>query len=224
MHQFRLLGLATLAVFALSWVVASAAFAENPEILSSLPSSFTGTSGEGSLRSVNGKSAIECKSDTLAGEFTTKAGAGKATVDFKECKSNGIACNSLGDPSGIILLDNATIQLVDIIVPKEVLTLGLLITVPGELHIECGASVLILVKGAAIGTISGVTSGSATKAATLTFAQKEGKQTVTACNLPKAICEGKTYTLEANFGKKLEVAGEESTESIAFPTAITVDF
>ncbi len=182
------------------------------------PLHFTATSGKTILET--SKEKIECKEGTFNGEFATVR-EGTATLDLHGCKSAGIvACKSLGNKAETILT-RANAALVDL--EKSKLTLGVEVA-PNEIHIVCG-TVLVLVRGAAIGEVSGVESGKSTKTATLLFKQEKGKQAIRECRLTKTLCEGKKINLEANVsGKGFEEAGEETEVKLTLAKEATFDF
>jgi hypothetical protein len=84
MKLARLVGLALVAVFAMSAIIASTASAF-PEFLM-LPSSktFKGVSGVGTLKA--GTETVTCESDENAGEVTSMDSVGKVSVTFHGCK------------------------------------------------------------------------------------------------------------------------------------------
>jgi hypothetical protein len=94
MIRLRLLGLALIAVLAVSAVAVSAAFAE-PEFKPSTKQSFTGTSGAGTLEDSLSET-ISCTSDESTGEITGALTAAGIVVTFHGCKgkkgSGGTAC------------------------------------------------------------------------------------------------------------------------------------
>jgi hypothetical protein len=195
----------------------------NPLILpaptAQAPLTFTATSGKVVLESV-GKSKIECKEDTATGEFTgVREGAIAITLAGCKGTSLGVACHGLGEPSETILLRGA-IELVDL--EKVKLILGLEIS-PEELKVEC-ATVKVTIKGAVIGEVTGVESGKKTKSATAVFKKEGGKQTIKECHLTKKFCEGKKFSLEANFGKAFEEAAVEAEQKVTFAKEIAIDF
>jgi hypothetical protein len=196
----------------------------NPVILptptSKAPLDFTATSGKAILES-SGKSKIECKEDSASGEFTGFR-EGTSTIDFHGCKdtSLGAACESLGDTKETILT-GGSVELVAL-EKESKLALGLEFA-PQELHLECGA-VLVLIKGTTIGEVGGIENGKPTKIGTAIFKQEKGKQAIVECRLTKKFCEGKKFMLEANFGKAFEEAGLETEEKLTFAKEATFDF
>ena len=233
MHRFKLLGLALMAVFALGAVASSSALAENPEILPNptalAPLTFT---AEGTATSVLapsvGKRSIECEKILAKGEFTS-ARLGKTTIDFHNCKSEGVKCWSLGDetsPLGnksVILVDNADIHLVDIL-PLSTLALGAAVILLSELHLECQGGLLVLIKGTVIGEVIGPKTEVKTKTGELSFKQSKGVQAIKKCDLTKEFCEGKEYNLLTNFGAGFEQSGEEAKATVTFNKEAAFDF
>lgn len=225
MRHVRLLSLVLGAVTALLAITAANAFAEAPEITTSVPFTFTAKSKTEKNVLETAKSQISCKSSSSEGEITTAKGEGKGTIKFSGCTSKGLECESLAAKTkGVIEVSGVGINLTDIKV-SGVLTLGILITLNSEVHIECGAgTLLILVAGKVLGTFPEVKSGTGVTSTALVFKQSAGKQEFTSCELPKALCEGKTYNLTANFGKGVEAAGEETEQSVTFSKETKVTF
>jgi hypothetical protein len=234
MKRLRIVGLALLALFALSAIASSSAMAEQPEILpvptEKEPLTLTAEGPLAELTSNEGKNTIDCEKVLVNGSFTS-ADLGKATFDFHNCtaEKKAIKCWSLGDeksPLGeksVILLDNADIHLVDIL-PAGTLQLGLAVILLKELHIECQGGILILIKGTAIGIVEGVTSGVKTKTHKVNFAVTKGVQNVRECMTLKVFCEGKKYELEANFGAGFKPAGEVATATVTLNKEVAFDF
>jgi hypothetical protein len=236
MKRIRLLGLMLLAVFALSAVAATSAFAEEEPIILPTPTptaplTFTGVSeGETILQGTAEASKVKCLKAPNTGEFTS-AHLGKVTVDFEECKLGASNCSSAGDAAGTILLTNADVHLVDIL-PGSVLTLGLLI-IPLEggknvFKFKCGI-VTEEVLGGVIGTVfngKGEALKTLEKAKLVLVLWKQvtqGMQDVTACMTPAALCGG-AVELKSSFGLGEELSAEIAHWHITFAKEVEVHF
>jgi hypothetical protein len=101
-----------LAVFAVSALAAASVSAAEPEWRqkgAKLPVgkkvTFTGTSGEGELRTTSGSfTEVKCTAGTSSGEIEGEKSASKVTVTFTGCKDNfGRKCTSAGKASGEIV-------------------------------------------------------------------------------------------------------------------------
>jgi hypothetical protein len=97
MSRIRIIGLALVAVFAMTAVAASPAFAADSEQLfkqAGTKQKFKSTSGVGKL-TANGQ-VVECKKDKGSGELNAKqtASVKNVVVTFEECKSEkeGVTC------------------------------------------------------------------------------------------------------------------------------------
>jgi hypothetical protein len=89
MKRIRIIGLALVAVLALSAVVASAASAALPEFVASkFPVKFTLTSGAGLLETVGGRQ-VKCTSDSGSGEILNAKETKNTVVKFKGCTAKG---------------------------------------------------------------------------------------------------------------------------------------
>ncbi len=211
--RVKTIGLAFVAVFALSAVAASAASAAKPEFLGPFPNKFTSTSGKGILETVNGKK-VECESDTNEGELTS-AKKDNVIVKFKGCKGlGGGACHStipLGGPGEIITnkllstlgyIDKATKEVGIALEPEA--KKGLFTTIVclvGEIEIP------VEVKGSVIGVVTPI--NTLTKTFTLEFKQSKGVQAV------QNLEEKSKDTLETSINKGVfEESGEETTDTL----------
>jgi hypothetical protein len=224
MRQLKLLGVALTVIFALTAVaVTTAAFAEQPEILSTLPAKFTGSGGTGKLEFTKGKK-IECKTLTGSGEFTS-VNLGIGTIDFHECigESTSVECHSLGDKEGLILF-GGDIHIVDL--GGTSLPLGIVVILLSELHVECTGGILFLVKSdnGLIGEVTGITSGVKAKTAKVKFESTAGTQKIKTCTQEKTFCEGKEFLLLGNVGKGFELVGVTGEGQITFEKEGIVDF
>lgn len=232
MRRIKLLTLTLGAIFALSAIAATAAFAENPEILpkptAEKPLKFETTSGTGEFNSEAAK--IACKEDSSKGEFTSNT-EGVVTIDFKgECKAeiegSTIKCFSLGDASGTILL-HAAIDLLTLHLSGGTLSLGLGVLLPSTLlHLQCGIF-LLLIGGKVIGEFLGLTSGTkikTTEEKELNFGATGTKQEFTECVEPKSICPGSwTLYIEITAGKRI-TGSEKTSEKVKIGSEAAFDF
>jgi hypothetical protein len=241
MKRLKLLGLALIAIFALSAMATTAAFAENPLILpnptAKEPLTFTSESVKGTkpkLETTKG-TEIKCEKAKNSGSFTT-GDAGTIEIDFEGCSTpvgaENVSCNSPGDKKGIILLNatngNGDIQLVDVLPEIEKvkkLRLGVLITLLSDLNIECSlVKIKVLQSVIGLADIKGEPTTEEklikTNVMTLLFHQTKGEQEIKECDLLIATCgkEGarKKFLLEANFGAGHELAGEEAEAVVTF--------
>jgi hypothetical protein len=219
------MAVAFFAIFALATVCASTAAAESPEILPNPtekePLTFTGEGGAGKLETTGGL-LINCANVTITGSFTSVR-LGTINIHFGGCKESKTkaACNSKGDAKETILFTIGW-HLVD---RKSLLTLLLagVGSLLANLVLECSL-LKDEVKGAAMGNISGVTSGVKTKTAKLEYKETKGEQELTTCELDKAFCEKGPYKLEANLGNGFELAAEETTVNLVFGKEVSFDF
>jgi hypothetical protein len=224
MRQIKLLGVALIAIFALTATAATtAALAEQPEILSTLPAKFTGKGGVGKLELTKGKK-IECKTNTNSGEFTS-VNLGIITIDFHEChaEETSVECHSLGDKEGLILV-GGDLHIVDL--GGTSLPLGLVVILLSELHVECAGGILFLIKtdNGVIGEVTGIKSGEKTKTAKVKFESTGGTQKIKTCTQEKTFCEGKEFLLLGNVGKGFELGGEATESEVTFEKEAIVDF
>jgi hypothetical protein len=142
MKRIRIIGLALVAMFAMSAVASATASAALPELVNSsgvelVKKNFTIKSGAGKLESTLG--TVECSSDTGSGKVTGLK-TDEATVTFKGCKLAGTSttCQS-GAEAGVIVTNALKSEVVYIksTEPKEV---GVKITPVGTLlaKFSCG--------------------------------------------------------------------------------------
>jgi hypothetical protein len=215
MHRIKLVGLAILAVLALSAFASATASAEDPEFSPGAEGTpFEGTSGKGTLTASGG--TITCEKDTTKGELTTEHKLANATVDFSECSAFSIfGAKSLEDKEGVILVK---VNLHLCYINKAKKEVGVLTEVTSKdakegkevgIHVEV-AGKLIEIKGDQVGQITPV--NTATKEFNLTYKN------------PPVQCEGKTEHLLAQENEKGEYkeAFEATTEKVKFTTAQTL--
>lgn len=105
MQRLKILGLALVAVFALSAVVSATAFAL-PVVLPEPEEKWTGESGKSLLETLGG-ARIKCVKDKSEGTIEAKKPLGLFHITFEECKGEkgGFSgtCTGLGDKPGQIL-------------------------------------------------------------------------------------------------------------------------
>jgi hypothetical protein len=131
MQQFKILGVALMAVFALSAFVSATASAL-PVILPEAAETWTGQSGPGTLETVKG-TKIVCEEDTSEGTIEKSGKLGLFHIDFHKCTSSGAECMSLSDENELILVLGTYHVVNDKLNPNGVAFLFLLEPV----HIEC---------------------------------------------------------------------------------------
>ncbi|HEX4627385.1 MAG TPA: hypothetical protein VH137_01225, partial [Gemmatimonadales bacterium] len=199
MKRIRIVGLALVAVFAMS-VVASSASAAGPvfytkaEVGGAAPShiKFTATIGAAFLEGQKSKSKISC-SDTAGtgagavGETVSAKVAENNVTTFTGCKSGELPCTSTGASEGVIVTK-----------ALKAFLGGTSATVPGErlysqsegrggklAEFECGAGIVkVVVTGSVIGALSGssgkvVSEGKFSTTQKLTFQEAAGLQKYT---------------------------------------------
>jgi hypothetical protein len=228
MIRYKLFFLSLFASFALGAAMSTAASAEEtfgivePKPTEKLPADFT---SEGLITEFVSKAAgnpkIVCQKLTNTGEFTT-ATSGKITIKFKGCKLEAKKCSNNANAEEIEL-KNASIELVDF-KKESKLTLGVVIAF-SELSITCeNVTVSIRVKNGVLGTIDEVTSGVATKKMKALYHQSAGEQEFKKCEILAGFCTGKEFSLEANFGTGVQLAGLFSEDTINFLENETIVF
>jgi hypothetical protein len=211
MKQIKMLGAAIVAVVALSVVASATASAALPEFTPGAKgTTFTGTSGAGTLQSLGG--TIECTSDTVTGVLTGPK-TGTATIAFKGCSAFTIfGAKSLDSKNAGEILTSVNLELCYINKAKK--EVGILTEVAKTVHIEV-AGKLIEITGDAVGVITPIN----TKTTKFAIAYK-GKGD----NQEPAGCEGKTENLLAKENEKgvFENSSETTTEETVFATAQTL--
>jgi hypothetical protein len=236
MKRLRLLGIVLMTTFVLTAVATATASAENPEILpvptTSAPLKFTSEAGGSTSVQTKEeeKTIIKCAKVKDNGSFTS-SDSGTVTIDWEGCKSGSANCNTAGDAVGIMLWNNADINLVTYKIGAELL-LGTVIEPLEEVEkkqkniliLKCGI-VAIELRGAFLSKITGVKSLVKTKAATLTYKRTKGEQELTTCELLKTYCEGKTFKLEQNYGAAgFELAAMETEDRVALAKEVEIHF
>ena len=223
MRIFKLIGTLVVALAFSAVAVATASAAET--LWRWLPGSagetFKGTQiGEHTLTSAGGL-VLKCKKGTilLEGSALSKEGStegkaatlGLATIHFEGCTGAGIAMNSLGDASGIVLLH---VEIHNCLINNATKEFGLLI-LPLETHLEVPAVALLLTiftKGLFIARIT---------------SEKESKQnfllTAKAKEAGKAQDPEKCEGGEKEILKIKDDAKAEETATVAFEFLIEFD-
>jgi hypothetical protein len=233
MQRIKLLGLTLMAVFILG-AFATATASALPSILpiptAANPTFFKAKNKTGINSVLSGVlgNPISCTASASNGEFTS-VNKGKATILFTGCTTNeGVTkCGSAGEGAGIIKFV-AEVHLVDFtLIDTGNLGLGLLVLLPASLlAVECGiANVLVL--GSVIGEFDGITTLETIRANTtrsLLFVEKEkGTQLYKTCDEP-ALCSGREFLLQTEFGKGEETSGEETTQKVSFGETVEMHF
>ncbi len=213
MRRLKILGLALMAVFALSVVASASASAEElsflPEPTAANPVTLEGTSGKGTLETV-GKSTVTCTSVTSLASLTGLK-VGTYHLHFKGCKSSGAPCNSVGDEKEVILALGKTKLVYDKV--TEGLAAAILLE-QEELHFTCTLGpikVLVLVRGNLLGLIKPI--NVLTKTLELVVEQEKGKPKETKY-WETETGEPKTAKLETNVNEtKFEESGDGSEKN-----------
>jgi hypothetical protein len=212
MKQLRILGLALLALFALSAVATSIASAEEG-ILE--PQAFTIKGNKVTKLKNLGNEVIECKEVSGKGEFLPKSDVhAEGTLDFTGCTAGGFAANTLPDPSGTLLVP---VLFLICLTNSALLQFGILILLLETLHIEVPiVKALILVKGAAIGSLTKAGEVEGTEFAVSFNEVDEEKRLKCEINGLKL-----TASLEAAIDTKADLdAFEVGEASVIFPKAV----
>jgi hypothetical protein len=206
MRKLTIIGATITTLVALSAIASTMATAALPEF-NKTKIKFTSFSGPGALDESGGQ-AIECASDTDAGEITGPKTV-TLTVDFRKCKIDGlIGAHSLGDAENTILTA-ATGTLCYLNEAKK--EVGLVITPTGMLHLEApAAAALALVKGTLIGRLTPV--NTTTLRSELILKQTAGAQELLKCEG----LAGETHLSTAENEGEFKPSGEETTDAIGY--------
>jgi hypothetical protein len=239
MKHVKLLGLALLALFALSAVASSVAMA-NPTILpeptekESLKFTAKTKAGTTPLLENSGKKnepKVLCEKAEASGAFTS-ADHGNVTIKFSECKEpvSKAKCKS-GATAGVIELEGL-IELVDVL-PSSVLELGLWLepfALGGEakkedLKFSCGV-LNVTVLGSLIALVDEVKTLVKTKKALLLWHQKAGVQAIQECMTLETLCAKGPFDLKAKYTTEgiEELAGQEAEAEVEFAKEAEVHF
>jgi len=182
MKRIRIIGLALVAVFAISAIASATASAAKPEfVFAGIKKGLKAKSGSATLETAS-KEKVTCTSSSNGGEIEGGNGSKKVTgiiVKFKGCKSSGFACSTSGAASEEIITNSLSGELGYIKAAEKTVGLDLLPTGGGEfVEFNCaGGIVKVKVKGSVIGQITPVNKKVTTaEHFTLTFTQSGGKQ------------------------------------------------
>jgi len=188
MKRMRMMGLALVAVFALSVAASTATAAPvfyTKAAIGSVGATvpFTGTLGAAFLEPTN-KSKITCTGGTATGEATGPTTTKKNITTFTGCEASGFKCNSTGEGEGIIktkvlegVLGGVTTALPGIRLFDETEGKGGFLA-----KFTCaGGAITVDVKGSVIGSLSGAAgtepaNGKFASSTKLTFAEANGIQ------------------------------------------------
>jgi hypothetical protein len=184
MSRFRIVCLSLLAVFAVSAVVASAAFADAGQEFTAVPAKakFTSTSGKAILRA--GTITVTCQKDKDVGTVESKTTVGKVVVTFEECVAEDptvpckatigtIVTESLtGDLGEDTLVNGVVSDSVGLLLTPEVVAKGFA-TIPESKEGTKKCNPLTKVTGNIAGEVSPV--NTLTTAVTVTFALNTAK-------------------------------------------------
>jgi hypothetical protein len=202
MKRIRILGVALLALFALSAVMAVAASAEE----GFLPLKAKGATVEGKVSTLNTAAnlPIVCgKLDPSKGTFSSDKHA-TGTLQFLECTVAGLAANSVGDASKTIL---APVEFLVCLTNSAELKFGIAAEVVGTLNLEVPSlGAKITVKGRVIGEAT-AKAGAKAKVFTVNYTGAKGVQNVTKCTDSSGTKEH-TLQAESSLTKKLETASQ----------------
>jgi hypothetical protein len=150
MRQVKLLGMALVAVFALSVAAFSAVASAEPAI-QNLPAGNAGLNWTGESDGTEGvelvalNNTFKCKSAKAEGTEEKTHPLGLFHILFEKCSSGGFACLGLGDTVAETILVLGTWHLVYDKISGELLTATLFLL--EHVHFTCGAIVLGLVLG-----------------------------------------------------------------------------
>ena len=179
---------------------------------------------------------VECEKLKNKGEFTSQR-LGTVEIDFENCKSEAVKCNTAGDPAGILLLTkpNTDIHLVDLLKGGKLL-LGVAVILLKDVIIKCGVALTIEVlnSNGVLGVVDKLKNGELkdlekVPGILLLFHQVKGEQEFKECDLTVEFCgkEGarKKFLLEAKFGSPAEeLAGEDTNDTITFAKEVEFHF
>jgi hypothetical protein len=205
-------------VLALTAIAASSASAAIEFKPGAAKTPFTGKSGEATLQ-VKGGFAIKCiKSEVLKGEGELLGPkAALFIVHWTGCTSLGLAENSLGDSSGVVL---AHYEAEICTISTKPLVGGILLRLL-PLHAEIpAASILLLEEGSFVAGLS--PENGATKEFALKIEQKEGKQMIEGClNAEGTKVVPETLTTSENGKAAVASAEEAKSGTLLFETEET---
>ncbi len=144
MQRLKILGIALIAVFALSVVVSatvSAAVVTLPEVTTE--ERWTGESGKGTLEVLRAPvSVVLCAKDQSEGIFEAKKPLGRFHIDFSGCKIIGV-CTGLGEALEVILALGVFHLVFDKLGTGAELGVGILLLIE-PVHFQCGSTLFTL--------------------------------------------------------------------------------
>lgn len=214
MTRIRIIGLALVAVFAISAVASASALAA-PEFKGEggaevKGTTFTSTSGAGKME---GTETIKCTASTSAGEITSATTVGKVVVTFTGCEDKGKKCkSSSGAASGEIKTVSLKGELGEVATAEAASGVGELLTPEsGSKYVSIESCTLfpVEVTGSVIGEVTPINTLATTGKLVYTEASK--KQTI------KKFVGGTTHELTA-FGS----SGLETSNEVTFSKKIEV--
>lgn len=98
----KMLGLSAVMVLAFAAVAAASASASQPEVEGTLPTTFSGSGGEGKLETVAGRT-VTCTGNSASGTVNSSTTVNNTRVTFSGCTDEfGSACTTSGQSSGTI--------------------------------------------------------------------------------------------------------------------------
>jgi len=221
MKQIRTLGMALVAVLALSAVVASGAFAAAPEFVPNTKQSFTTSGKTATLRAASfPETVITCTASTGTGEITGATGAkkvGGVSVTFTGCNATsggGCEVHSKGGGKEEITTSTLEGELGKVAKSEATSEVGL--------ELKAGSGSFVTVEGSCIpfgkSEITGTVTGEVNPikesgtSGTLTYAASGTSQKIKKFN-------GKATGLEAF----IVPASQETNENISFSSAVEVN-
>lgn len=227
-HLFKTLGLALVAVLALSAVAVASASAGKPEyLMKSSKVTFTSSGAKATLETESGAKVV-CSANSGSGEITGAKSSAKVSLTFTGCKENsetGPACTTEGDAEGTIKTKSLK-GLLAYTYPSKTTAEGretgnVLSAESGEVMSEFKCSgVPFTVSGSVIGVVTplnkSVTSG------TMTFRQKAGKQEPSEYEAEGSGKGTSALMTTTIFGFAPSTSGEEATGSVKFAEAVEV--
>jgi hypothetical protein len=212
MTRIRIIGLALVAVVALSAFASASAFAA-PEFKGEgavAGTTFTSTSGAGKME---GTETIKCSASTSSGEITSATTVGKVVVTFTGCEDKGKKCkSSSGAAAGEIKTVSLKGELGEVASAEAASGVGELLTPEsGSKYVSIESCTLFAVEvtGSVIGEVTPINTLSTEGKLIYTEASK--KQTI------KKFVGGSTHELSA-FGS----SGLETSNTVTFSKAIEV--
>jgi hypothetical protein len=221
MRSIKMAGVLFILALALSAIagIGASTVSAAPELLPDsgviTENTFTAKSGAGKLVAASGLT-IECASDTveLANTKILSTIHLEAIIHFDKCTFTGLAVNSLGDKSGIILV--LVLGLLCLFKDGTPLEVGVFFELKNPLHLEVPTlGELLEIKGSVIGLFASADLNVLkTGVYKLTLAKPNPKE-----------CEGKKASLltETEHNAKPEASEEITTEEITFDKDVKID-